>query len=663
MTPRKGEVVRLALGGMDTRLQPAEGTAALIENLRYNPGDATWSVVEGTVSIGSLSTTGVGLHWFQPRPNLKYCVVERRTAADTNALSWLNLQSGTLTAIATRRRVENNDGEAESFMELGRWLYFTSRGNALQRWDGRRTVPVGFDRAAPALEAYGPDQGVDLFDRASGVYGAAWNLSYQRGVGERLTDAAEQAPFRYAYGLTMLNELGQESPMSALAWVSGESDYTDGRKMILLRIPRLPAHCRGFRIWRSINVAGVEGAPDVPMYLHSAWPTAHGCTLVDHAPDYELGEEWDPDSVGPVPLGARAMAWWQGAVWLGGMVDDGAVLRYSAPSLPEQFPEVNRLPIGSRSTGPIVAVLPVPRGLVVWKQGGTYIVKGDPINGYRVEVVDERVGCSARRSPVAVPDLGVLWLHESGPKLLTGTLDDEQPTRVQGIADALSGYWRRMVQGTRIEAAVSVYDPTHHEVWFHLPHTGDNRPSLGLVLHTTTGAWSVRRDWNIAAFSYFRGAMYAVGWDKANVYKFTRGSRTPNLSAGSTITGLYASNPLERLEPMTADRVTVLGRALGSGSTFYVDTRVDRAQTWTVQTETARPSVHLMRDAPEWGTALWSASAYWDDEGATLLPVSVRTPAGRQLQVRVRSSTRLALAGLEVSVQPVDGGPPVLERR
>ena len=667
------QTVTLPLGGMDTRLRPEQGTASLIENMRYCPGDGTWATMEGTVSVGSLSTTGVGLKWFNPRPNQKFLVVERRASADTNTLSWLRVQNGSLVQIANRRRVENDDGGAEVFTELGRWLYFTSAWNAPLRWDGTDTMPVGFDRAPPPLEAYGPDQGVTIFDRMSGRYETLgtdddnrveWNTLVQRGVGERRADSTDpEAPFRYGYGYTAVNDLGQESPMSPLAWASGESSASTGRRMIRLRFPALPRNVRGIRLWRTINVAGTQTNTGLPMYLHSTFPVAHGFDFVDHRPDLELTEEWDPDSVGTVPAGARAMVFWQGSLWLAGMVDDPNGLRYSAPQYPEQFPTVNRLTVGGYHTGRVLALVPVPRGLVVLKSSGTYIVKGSPIEGYRVEVVDETVGLAARRAVTYVPDQGLVWLHSSGPKVMVGTLSDDEPTRVKDAAPGMTDYWRRMVRGTRIEAAVCVYDPTHQEVWFHVPHQGDNRPSLGLVLHTATGAWSTRTGWDIAGFDVFRGALYACGWNSASVYRFTPGSRTPNLSAGSTITSNYATSPLVLEQPTSVDRVTVFGRALGSANTFSLDTRMDRAATWTSQTETAaRGMVTLMRDAPEWGTALWSASGTWDDEHPTLTPVSLRTRTGRLVELRIRSSTRLVVADLTLSAQPGAAGPPPLER-
>lgn len=664
MNAKGFDLVTVQLGGMDTRLRPASGTASLIENLRYHPGDGTWYVMEGTVSIGSLTTTGVGLFWFQPRPHHRFLVVERRTNATTNALSWLNLQSGSLSAIATRRRVENDDSGAEVFVELGRWLYFTSAFNAPMRWDGSNTVPVGFDRSAPAPEAYGPAQGVTLYDKASGSYASTFNTVEQRGVGERITTASEDGAFKYAYGLTILNDLGQESPMSPLVYASGESaSGTTGKRMVRIRIPRLPLWCRGFRLWRSVNLAGTQGTADFPVYLHSEYPAAHGCDLVDHAPDNELGLEFDPDTVGAVPTGARAMAFWQGSLWMGGSPDDPFSLRFSHPLYPEQFPEVYRLRVGSRNTGHILAIVPVPRGLVVLKTHGVYMVKGSRPEDYHIEVVDETIGCAARRAVAYVPRLGLLWLHASGPQLLTGTLDDDQPTKVEGIADELTDYWRRLVQGTRIEAAVAVHDPGHHEVWFHLPHQGDNRPSLGLVLHTATGAWSTRRSWNISGFDYYQGSLYAVGWGSSGVYKFTRGSRTPNLSDGSTITGLYATNPIAAERPYSVDKMYIHGRALGSGNTFDVYSRVDRAELWTLQNETAgRYTRHMMRNAPEWGTALWGASGYWNDEDTTQTPVSLRTRAGYLLELRVQSTARMSLAELALSVQTDNGGPPPRER-
>lgn len=667
MNAREYKTVRLPLGGMDTRLRPAEGTALSVDNLRYNPGDGTWETLEGTVSIGAIGSAGVSCRWFNPRPNQRMFVVERRTAADTNTMTWLDLQAGATTTIATRRRVENDDGNAESYIEMGRWLYFASAHNPWLRWNGTTTYPVGHERPPPAPEVYGPEQGVNLYDRASGTYPSlagdrSFNVQAQRGVGEQVYTGDQDARWRYGYGYTVVNDLGQESPMSAVVFASGVNDDRDGRHMVRLRFPKLPVHIRGIRLWRTINVDGVDVQTGLPMYLHTAFPAAHGFDFIDHAPDSELTEEWDPDAVGAVPVGIRTVTVWQGAVWVAGMDDDPNAVRYSHGNFPEQFPAVNRLSVGSHRTGRVLALYPVPRGLVVLKTHGAYLVKGNPIEGYRTEVIDESSGLAARRAVTYVPDVGLVWLSASGPKVLTGALDDEQPTRVRALGDTITDFWRRNIRGDAIDAAVCVYDPTHHEVWFHVPHRGDNRPSLGLVFHVTLGGWSIRTGWQISGFDFHRGEVYAVGWNATNAYKFTRGSRTPNLSDGSTIEATYATNALVADPPVSVDKVIVFGRALGSGNTWTLDTRTDRAQTWTTQTETERAALTLMRDAPEWGTATWSASAYWDDEHPTFTPVSLRTRTSRLLELRLRSTDRVVLADLELSYQG-DAGPAPLERR
>lgn len=691
--------VSLPLLGMDTRLKPEPGTASLIQNMVRDAGEGTWTTMPGVVPITvSFGDPAISLFWFQPRPNERYLITERNNSAVEAVVAWHQFQLPDVT-IATRRRIETDMGSGEAYLEHGRWLYFTSPGNAFLRWDGRRTVPVGFDRPAPAVEVFTSGQYVeatssgkphDYIDKALGQYTnyndiasniqpaltpKTWNVPGQRGVGEvpsdleyeEATAAGRVNPLKvdwtYVYGLTQFNDLGQMSPMGPIAIVSGTNGYYLGKRMPRVRIPQLP-NAQGCALWRSQNVAGATGLEGARMFLVAQWSASHGFDYMDTASDAELGREYDPDEVGPTPVGARAVAFWQGSLWLGGMPSDPSTLVYSDPLYLEQFPAVNRLTIGSSRAGHIVALKPVPRGLIVLKTSGTYIVKGSPIDGYRVEVIDDVRGTTAPRAVEFVPGRGLMFLHTSGPMLLAGTVDDDQPTQLVPAAETLSELWKRRVAGVHISAAVSVYNPEHNEVWFHLPSSGDNRPDFGLVFHTVTGEWSTRENWNISGFHYYKGRVYAVGWNAQKVYRFSAGSRTPSdLSATSTITGTYLLNPVQSPEMFTAHRATVLGRAYGSTATFNLATRADGAGLWTVQTETARPTLHLMRDADEWGTGLWQLTAgVYGSYQVTRLPVSLRVPAARYLEFRI-SGDRLSIGDLELTLQTREGGPPDLERR
>lgn len=707
MKTDKDRPVALSLGGMDTRLRPEEGSASLVVNLCRDAGEGTWTTMPGVVPItADMGTSAVSMFWFQPRPNERYLVVERRHSATEAKVSWHQFQNPD-TTIATRRRVDNDLGTGETYLEHGRWLYFTSPFNSLLRWDGRRTVPVGFDRPAPSVDVYAGRQrsaAVDsatgannsfrhgYIDRTEGQYQGfngtdtnlsdataprSFNVAGQRGVGEAVLDPAlmslstttpearknTKAEWTYAYGMTGFNDLGQMSPMSGLSWVSDQNGFYLGKRMVRCRIPRLPQHWQGCALWRSHNLAGVVSLEaGVRMFLVQQWPATHGFDYLDHAPDSELLIEYNPDEVGVTPVGARAMAYWQGSFWLGGMPDDPSTAIYSTPGFPEQYPEVNRIPIASLRTGQIVAYHAVPRGLVVVKSGGIYLIKGTPLDSYHVETVDETKGTFAPRAIQYIPGKGLFYLHSSGPQLLIGTADLDEPTKVVSVGGVLSDVWRRRVGGRNVSGAIVAHWPEKQELWFHVPTRGDNRPDFGLVYHTESNEWSVRENWHISGFNYYKGALYAVGWDSNFVYQFTSGSRSMStLGSETTIEGTYLSNPISAPDPFTSSRIEYVGRAFGSTATVAVSTRLDAGEVWTLQTVTERPQFHLNRQAPEWGTATWSTTGYYNDYGVTRVPVSPSIRSTRALELKV-SGHRMTLAELLVVAQP-DKGPDVLERR
>src|SRR5262245_44014725 len=307
-----GRIVTVALGGMDERQQPEKGSADLLVNLYRDP-EGYWAVMPGLHQVINTGNNAdvVSLFWFNPRPNIRWLIVERGTDETTTELVWCNLPNQSVTSILSGWARKGDADAGTQFVENGRWVYFVSPVNPLTRWNGYRTVPAGFATGAPMPRCSGADQGFNYIDRCGGNYNTTTfkNRRTQRGVGPY--PDTENTSYRYAYGLTMRNDLQQESPMSALAYVSGENGMatSNGRHMNRIDVPLLPDHVVACTIWRSVNILD-EGIPglSVALFEGATFPMAGGFSFIDHTPDEELGAEFDPDSTGPIPQGSHAAA-------------------------------------------------------------------------------------------------------------------------------------------------------------------------------------------------------------------------------------------------------------------------------------------------------------------------------------------------------------------
>lgn len=683
MKPNNTRRHQVKLGGIDDHVIPADGTAKSVVDLQWNVEgywEACWGALEVTaftVGSGAISS----LHWFNPRPNQRWLITERRIDGDTSRISYVTWPAGTPTTILDRRRLDSND-QGTQFLDIGRWVYMLSPVDGITRWDGYKVYPVGFTAAAPPPRVSGPEQDFDHFDKAGIPFGSFGDSPFQRGVGEQPVDPTG-AHWVYGYAATIVNDLGQESPLSPIIYIAGVNvlrvdPAEDGRHMIRLQYPRCANHIRAVRIWRTQNMVGVEGpSAGATVYLHSEWTTAAGFDYLDLKGDMELGIAFDPDGTGQIPVGARAMAHWQGRMWLAGMPDASSRLAFSSPLFQEQFPDVNYLPIGSSRTGPIVALHAVPHGLLVFKTGGVYMVKGDGFTGYRVETIDETKGTASPRGIQTVPSVGTFFLDpSSGPQVVIGSLENDQPTKVLPIGAGIRKLWRQQV-GLQLEQVVSAYDPARDEVWWQVPEGGDPRQKLGIVLHTLTMQWSTRRDWAIGAMEFYDGRLWIGSWDDdehPGVFLVTAGVRT---RFGENIVGVYTTNPLRLPDDEQFQFAWVEGVGLALGRpTWSLSTRSDRAPEQTAQAEHDPHSLHHTHDREIWGTGRWGIGGGdpkfgdyrdddppWTDYEVTRFPVSVRVPFAHEHQIRI-SSRRIRIAYLDLVIPTHQAvKPKPLERR
>lgn len=656
--------------------------ASRIEDLERDP-DGVWRPTPGLIEIADGWGLGeiVGIRWFNPRGSQRFLVYEQVTDTNEITLRWVDMTTGgsdTHRDIAVRRRRPARSGPAH-FLQIGRWLlYFNGLEHPI-RWDGRTVVPVGFAGPAPAPRVVGYTEGFQHFDVAGAALdGTGFLHDEQRGVGE----FGNNVRWTYAYGITVVNDRGQESPMSAIVYAHGASTSASGRCGVRIKVPRMPDNVDAIRLWRSINLVDQQVASPT-MQLLDTFQLGAEFDYIDLAPDSELGIAFVPESVGPVPLGINAAEFWQGRTWVA--VDDR--LHFSVAGFDEVFPEGNYLTIGA-GTGRIVALRSIPAGLAVFKEHGVYLVKGNELSGFRVETLSETEGTTAPRAIEYVSGIGLVFLSEHGPRVLRGILEDDQPTAI-GQLRGIRRTWRRHIIGTAIHNAFVVHRPEVEELWFHLPEFGQVPPTLGLVLHygDGPGTWSLRPDWPLfSGTTHDKKVWFGID---GQAQLLSRYSWTGNVagppedptvivnseaetvyvggggggSKGAPIVGVYETGTFVSPTRILPTGIEIAGLVVGVDKSIDVQVRYGRRPTFEQTSDTTmlpdRWSEDDRRDV--WGEATFDATKRWHDYEPGFIARSVMGRLTNQLQFRL-SGTEMRPAGLRVNLATPDGNPAIMER-
>lgn len=655
------QVVAINLKGMDQRSSdPAD--ADLIVNAVWDER-GVWRTMPGSQQVGTEPTGEVlSMAWLLPGTPQQKLLIEEVVDADTSRLVVLQLPAGTVRVVQSGRR---RGRVGSSIVPAGRYLYVLNEDNGPVKWDGETLTPLGFASAPAPPSAAGRGQGFSGVDTlnskgassAAGEYATDW----QRGIGD-LPAAGETKPYRRMYGVTALNEAGQESPLSGLAVAHGTSEPPGtpntweiaGRGCAVIDVPAQAEHVAGVRLYASLNLGeSTEGNP--PMHLLLEVPHGAGFRHYDTAFDSELQIELDQSRLGPFPQGASIAAVWGGRAWYAGMPESPNRVRFSDLGLFEQTPVTNYLEASCSQSGPIRAMVPTKFGLVVFCTDATFLVR-DPLSP-TVAVLSSVYGCPARHGAIEVPGLGVMFVSKRGPCITTGSLEsDGSPTAVQ-LMRGLGKLWRDEVNHERLDVAIAVASPAYGEVWFQVPVAGDPRAVLGLVYHHTVGGWSTRRAHSIASAFARRGDEVWYGTRSSTlsgVYVVTegRGAIVGSGASGSAISGTYRTGWARLGGAATVDQVLVHGLAFGS-SPIALRHRI--AHSWTTSDDDGRPQTALMEDLPAWGTALWSTTDGYPELTEERHTHSLDINRSDRIQLEL-SGPALHASGLELLVYADEGG-------
>ena len=311
----------------------------------------------------------------------------------------------------------------------------------------------------------------------------------------------------FQYRVTYVNERGQESEpshASGIVFVDNGRGNPDkchhGKGTIGLVIPTGPKECVARRIYRTRNVYDSTGnlytkGDQRSFYFLKEIQDNMTTMFLDGHPDTALGSLLDPDLLGNFPSRTKFLAVFKNTMFASG--EELNEVRYSAPLFPESFPVDNILSIGDDDGGPITGMRATKNALVVFKNRGIYLIKGDPVSGFFAQTLNQDIGCISPDSIAELPGLGLVFLSNKSVFLLEGALENTGSiTSVVNIGSEIPNQLERINSSAAIRASAAVYQHDK-EYWLSIPIDGSSKNNMCLIYHYEVGSWSVRPNFPI----------------------------------------------------------------------------------------------------------------------------------------------------------------------
>ena len=319
-----------------------------------------------------------------------------------------------------------------------------------------------------------------------GEYGLGFSAGPASGTGQKA---------EFNYKCTFLKSDGSESPLSGEGFVQWELEagakgfrYCTG-----MRIPIGPPGTVARRIYRTQNQSF-----DSPTYGDSDF------YFIDQIANNVEDLWYDPyrsSAVGaqapaitesmPFPAGtARSSAIFGDCLWLDGGSTDPYTLHYSKPGRAHQFASTDFLRLSAPGGG-IVRLFAHYNVLIILRENGVDVVRGDPAAGFTVTTVTSQISCRAPNTIDQVPGLGVVFLALDGIYALTGGFDGGSEMSVIRLSEPIKRTLQRLTPDCA-PRAVGRYSPKDRAYHCYFAADGNDRPNLGVVYHVEKEGWSTR---------------------------------------------------------------------------------------------------------------------------------------------------------------------------
>jgi hypothetical protein len=505
-------------GGVNEILTPNLGDANFVFNCRYadedgwvaNIGFESWWEVPSSFTVSSdifnkyfANKVDAVYQWKRQGTKDIYTFVEQGgklyyMLGNKNGGSY----DADIVIIDEDRYIPKLGDIGSQFINLGQHVLIINGRNRALLFSGDEVYrDFGFVLQTPSANPHDVD--TDYQDGKVLTGGAAvwFGKNSQYGLGTLELDSSGnviEIPLTYNYRMSMITDLGAESPLSdtqSVTWSlpAGSPAYRYG---VALDLPIGQEGVVARRIYRTkeINDNGelyyfvaqidenssrfyIDAMPD--KFLVDRAPTFTESTAI--TTDWKFGEVWD------------------NRLWLAA----GSRIIYSDSGIFEQFGSLAYFDLGNQTGGDITQMVAFYNNLIVFRETAVNIISFDS-NSYNISTITNTLGTVASNAVTVIPQLGVVFINEQGIWMLSGGLNGGASIQMQKISKPIDKQFKRL-NHSMMHKTVAAYSYREKEVWIHVPTDDETTPGFGFVLHLEPQIpmWSFRTTLEDSSKSYW----------------------------------------------------------------------------------------------------------------------------------------------------------------
>jgi hypothetical protein len=346
--------------------------------------------------------------------------------------------------------------------------------------------------------------------------GMRWGLGFAANAG---SDEASGA--LYGWAVSFISDTGSEGPISSIATTAWQlpAGAKGFRHAVAMRLPIGPPGTVARKLYRTNNFHedNTAAAGDTTLYEAALIRNNIEELYIDAVRNADLGPQADVVPLGTLPsLRPRFGAVFAGRFWIDGGVDDPLSLYFSEVGLIEQFPSANYIGLSSAG-GAVTGLHQHYAALLVFREAAIDVVAQLPDGTFAATSLSSSVGCRAPQTATTVPGLGVVFLGLDGIYALTGGLEGGAISELVNLTSSQDGILQRLTLDC-MARSVAAWSPLTREWHCYLPADGQDRPTLGLVLHTERleaapqlSPWSTREGFPVGALCTLAGGTVVFG--------------------------------------------------------------------------------------------------------------------------------------------------------
>tara|TARA_R100000005_G_scaffold94506_1_gene72741 strand:+ start:1606 stop:3786 length:2181 start_codon:yes stop_codon:yes gene_type:complete len=502
--------------GISQVLMPDIGDANTVNNCRYvseggwkaNVGfeswwhaPASWTVTSAIVQKYFTDKVDAVYQWKRQGTNDIYTFIEQSGRLyyaignkGQGATYTGTFYENDLVTIDSDRYIPKLGDVGSQFVNLGQHLLIINGRDRAILFSGDQVYrDFGFVLQTPSCDPLDVATEYQNNQVLSGGAAVAYNKVSQYGLG----DVTENVQYTYNYKMTMISDLGAESPLSAAQSVSWSIPNAQNKRYgVALDLPIGQDGVVARRIYRTKEIA-TNGEL---YYFVSQLDENSSRFYIDAMPDRFLVDQ-APSFIASTPI---TTDWkfgevWDNRLWLAA----GSRIIYSDKGIFEQFGALAYFDLGNQTGGDITQLVAFYNNLIVFRETAINIISFDT-DSYNISTITNTLGTVASKAVVVIPQLGVVFINEQGVWMLSGGLNGGASISMQKISKPIDKLLRR-VNRSMMHKAIAAYSYREKEVWMHLPTDDSTTPDFGFVLHLTpqNPMWSIRTDLETPSNSYW----------------------------------------------------------------------------------------------------------------------------------------------------------------